>query len=152
MVYLQLRACLNNRWQCHFCSIVGSFFQVFILVFNIPVAPLGLRCTGFWCFYTPSAPLRLLEAGAQGISIALLNQSVDRTLQTYFIKQDLSVIASVHNSTFFHRSQTNQTSCTIFSDFRLSSRLRLRWLLSCYRVSRHFIVRERVFFFVLFCF
>ena len=27
--------------------------------------PLGLRCTGFWRFYTPSAPLGLLEAGAQ---------------------------------------------------------------------------------------
>ena len=26
----------------------------------------------------------LLKAGAQGISIALLNQSVDRTLQVYF--------------------------------------------------------------------
>ena len=40
----------------------------------------------FWRFgvLLPAAPLVLLKAGAQGISIALLNQSVDRTLQMYF--------------------------------------------------------------------
>ena len=34
--------------------------------------------------YTPVAPRGLLKAGAEGSSIALLIQSVDRTLQMYF--------------------------------------------------------------------
>ena len=40
----------------------------------------------FWRFgvLLPTAPVVFLKAGAQGISIALLNQSVDRTLQMYF--------------------------------------------------------------------
>ena len=46
---------------------------------------------GFRLFYTPAAPLGLLEAGAQVISIAILNQSVDCTLQTALFKQALTV-------------------------------------------------------------
>ena len=42
-----------------------KFFHVFIVVYYIPVAPLGLGYTGIWRFYTPSAPLGLLKAGAQ---------------------------------------------------------------------------------------
>ena len=68
---------------------------------------LGLRSVGFRCYYTPSRslspslfaqlrdllsrslstrliPLGLLEAGAQGISIARAIRLVDRTLQMYF--------------------------------------------------------------------
>ena len=45
---------------------------------------LGLRYTGFSLVYTLSVPQVLLNAGAQGISIALVIQSVDRTLQMYF--------------------------------------------------------------------
>ena len=48
-----------------FLVICRKFFHVFIVGCYIPVALLGLRCTGFWCFYIPSAPLGLLEAGAQ---------------------------------------------------------------------------------------
>ena len=42
----------------------------------LPVAPLGLRFMGFRRFYTPSAPLGLLEAGK--IAIALAIRSLDR--------------------------------------------------------------------------
>ena len=60
----------------------------------------GLDVRGYRRIYTPSKslshslftrliPLGLLEAGAQGISIALLNQSVDRTLQIVLFKQAL---------------------------------------------------------------
>ena len=45
--------------------ICGKFFHVLIVACYVPVAPLGLRCTGFWRFYTPFTPLGLLEAGAQ---------------------------------------------------------------------------------------
>ena len=47
-VLIVIRACLNNRWQSHVCSIVGSVFQVF-------------SCLLHTC----------------GISIALLFQSLD---------------------------------------------------------------------------
>ena len=40
-------------------------------------------------------PLWGLEAGAQGISIALLNQSVDRTLQNVLLKQVLKRLVSI---------------------------------------------------------
>ena len=39
--------------------------------------------------FTRLISLGLLKAGAQGISIALLNQSVDRTLQIVLFKQAL---------------------------------------------------------------
>ena len=45
--------------------ICGKFFHVLIVACYVPVASLGLRCTGFWRFYTPFTPLGLLEAGAQ---------------------------------------------------------------------------------------
>ena len=75
--------------------ICRKFFQVLILECYIPVALWGLGARGVWCFYTPSGslshslsvrliPLGLLEVGAQETSIALLNRSVDCTLQMYF--------------------------------------------------------------------
>ena len=75
-----------------FLVICRKFFHVFIVGCYIPVALLGLRCTGFWCFYIRSAPLGLLEAGAQGISIAVIIHSFDRTLQTVLFKQALNKI------------------------------------------------------------
>ena len=71
-----LRTCLNNQWQCHFWSFAGDYF---------------LSATYLWdattCrdFYRHSLVIfSLLEAGAQGISIAFAIRSVDRTLQMYF--------------------------------------------------------------------
>ena len=40
-----------------FLVIGGKFFHAFIVVYYLPVAPLGLRCMGLWRFYTPSIPL-----------------------------------------------------------------------------------------------
>ena len=80
---------------------LSGFLSHSLSVRLIPRWGLG-RCTGFWCFYTPSwisiavtirsldPTLGLLEAGAQGISIAVIIHSFDRTLQTVLFKQALS--------------------------------------------------------------
>ena len=42
-----------SLWLLHTCGIPIA------LVVHLLDPALGLRCTGFWCFYTPSAPLGL---------------------------------------------------------------------------------------------
>ncbi len=69
--------------------ICKKLVHVFVVGYHLPVAPLGLKCTGLWCFYTPSAPLGLLKASAQRISIAVTVHSFDRNLQTALFKQVL---------------------------------------------------------------
>ena len=41
-----------------------NVFLECIVASSTPVAPLGLGFVGLWRFYTPSAPLGLLKAGA----------------------------------------------------------------------------------------
>ena len=71
-----LRACLNNRYRAifgHFQEVLSCFYCCLLRTCGIPIAlvihsfdpTLGLKFTRFWRFYTPSAPLGLLEAGAQ---------------------------------------------------------------------------------------
>ena len=90
MYKVELKACLRNRRRNPFWYFEDGRFHVSVVACHTPVAPLGLRRVTFRRYYTPFAPPGLLEARAQGISIALLNQSVDRTLQTVLFKQALS--------------------------------------------------------------
>ena len=62
--------------------ICGKFFHVLIVACYVPVAPLGLRCTGFWRFYTPFTPLGLLEAGAQCAPYKCTFQTGSKTAET----------------------------------------------------------------------
>ena len=84
-------------------------FRAFIVVCYVPVAPLGLRCTGFWHFYTPSRSLshslsiRLIPSGAFKCWCAV------RTLQMYFSNGLISV-----NNGARHGHMRNQTfRCSI---------------------------------------
>ena len=62
--------------------------DVFVIARYIPFAPLGLWRTGLWRFYTPSAPLGLLEAGAQCAPYKCVFQTgskSDEVSQLYFV-------------------------------------------------------------------
>ena len=68
-----------------FLAILGVVFSCFYRDLLYTCRPAGaFRGIGFRCYYTPSAPLGLLEVCAQGNSIALVVHSVDRILQMYF--------------------------------------------------------------------
>ena len=47
---VNIRACLNNRYQSHFWLFVRKVFHAFVVVYYLSVAPLGLRCMGFVTF------------------------------------------------------------------------------------------------------
>lgn len=53
---MSLNACLNNRYQIHFWSPVGSFFIFLLLFFCVPV-PLWVQVHEVLAFLTPSRSL-----------------------------------------------------------------------------------------------
>ena len=88
---IDLRACLKNRSVAKpFLVICRKLFHAFIVVYYLPVGSLSHS------LFVRLIPLGLLEAGAQGISIAVAFRSFDRTLQIVLFKQALMLLFFVY--------------------------------------------------------